>query len=144
MSQHRPKHVLFACTMNSIRSPMAAALVRRRYKGAVLADSCGVYDGYLDPFMVQVMEDWGVDMAEHTPKNFDDLDLQQFDLIIVLTGAAEERAKEILATTGPPVEFWDTPNPTEEMFGPRDLRIMAYSDCRNFLDKKIALRFRRT
>ncbi len=138
-----PKNILFACTMNSIRSPMAAALVRRKFKGKIKADSCGVYDGYLDPFMVQVMEDWGVDLAEHTPKNFDDLDLQQFDLIVVLTRAAQERAMEILGENGPKIEFWEIPNPTEQMFGPRDLRVMAYSDCRNLLDKKIATQFRK-
>ncbi len=141
MSTTRPQKVLFACTMNSIRSPMAAALVRRRYKDVIQVDSCGVYDGYLDPFMVQVMEDWGVDLADHIPKNFDDLDLHEFDLIVVLTIAAEERARAILGEAGPIIEMWETPNPTEEMFGPRDLRVMAYSDCRNILDKKIARRF---
>jgi protein-tyrosine-phosphatase len=129
--------------MNSIRSPMAAALVKRRFRGAIEADSCGVYDGYLDPFMVQVMEDWGVDLAEHKPKNFDDLDLSEFDLIVTLTGAAHERAQEILGKDDHRIKFWDTPNPTEEMFGPRDLRIMAYSDCRNLLDKKIANQFKK-
>ncbi|MBL4596427.1 MAG: low molecular weight phosphatase family protein [Robiginitomaculum sp.] len=143
MTSHQPIKVLFACTMNSIRSPMAAALVRRRFKGAILADSCGVYDGYLDPFMVQVMEDWGVDLADHIPKNFDDLDLHSFDLIVVLTSEAQERAQEVLNQSGPPVEVWDTPNPTDEMFGPRELRVMAYSDCRNLLDKKIAERFKK-
>lgn len=142
MSQPSPKKVLFACTMNSIRSPMAAALVRRKYKGAIIADSCGVYEGYLDPFMVQVMEDWGVDMAEHLPKNFDDLDLTKFDLIVVLTTEAKEKAEEVLGDTTTPIEFWQTPNPTDKMFGPRDLRVMAYSDCRNLLDRKIAKRFR--
>jgi len=44
---------------------MAAALLRRRYGAAIEADSCGVYEGYLDPFMVQVMEEWGVDLADH-------------------------------------------------------------------------------
>ncbi|MBL4616954.1 MAG: low molecular weight phosphatase family protein [Robiginitomaculum sp.] len=142
MNKPSPKKVLFACTMNSIRSPMAAALVRRKYKGAIIADSCGVYEGYLDPFMVQVMEDWGVDMAEHLPKSFEDLDLTQFDLIIVLTSAAKEKAEEMLGDDTTPVEFWQTPNPTDQMFGPRDLRVMAYSDCRNLLDRKIAKRFR--
>jgi protein-tyrosine-phosphatase len=142
MSDKPRLKVLFACTMNSIRSPMAATLVRRKYKDAIIADSCGVYEGYLDPFMVQVMEDWGVDMAEHLPKSFEDLDLKKFDLIIVLTSAAKEKAEEILGQEGPPVEFWQTPNPTDQMFGPRDLRVMAYSDCRNLLDRKIAKRFR--
>lgn len=142
MTHKPPKNVLFACTMNSIRSPMAAALVRRKFKDAIRADSCGVYDGYLDPFMVQVMEDWGVDLAEHIPKNFDDMDLSKFDLVVVLTEAAKERAEELLGKNAPIVEFWETPNPTDEMFGPRDLRVMAYSDCRNFLDRKIARRFK--
>ena len=136
-----PKSVLFSCTMNSIRSPMAAALLRRRYGAAIGADSCGVYEGYLDPFMVQVMEEWGVDLADHEPKSFVHLKPSAFDLVIVLTHDAEENAKDFLKDSDVPLEFWDTPNPTDEMFGPRDLRIQAYRDCRNFLDKKIADRF---
>ncbi len=136
-----PKSVLFSCTMNSIRSPMAAALLRRRFGSAIGADSCGVYEGYLDPFMVQVMEEWGVDLADHEPKSFSHLTPATFDLVIVLTRDAEENAREFLKDSAVALEFWDTPNPTDEMFGPRDLRIQAYRDCRNFLDKKIAARF---
>ncbi len=136
-----PKRVLFSCTMNSIRSPMAAALLRRRYGKAIMADSCGVYEGYLDPFMVQVMEEWGVDLAGHEPKSFDHLDPASFDLVIALTEEAQERAQGFLEGSKAALEFWDTPNPTDEMFGPRDLRILAYQDCRNFLDRKIAARF---
>ncbi|PHS28951.1 MAG: low molecular weight phosphatase family protein [Robiginitomaculum sp.] len=137
----KPNAVLFSCTMNSIRSPMAAALLRRRFGTAIGADSCGVYEGYLDPFMVQVMEEWGVDLADHEPKSFSDLSPSAFDLVIVLTRDAEENAQGFLKDSTVALEFWDTPNPTDEMFGPRDLRIQAYRDCRNFLDKKIAERF---
>ncbi len=136
-----PKSVLFSCTMNSIRSPMAAALLRRRFGTKIIADSCGVYEGYLDPFMVQVMEEWGVDLADHEPKSFSHLEPSGFDLVIVLTRDAEENAKEFLGESGVTLEYWDTPNPTDEMFGPRDLRIQAYRDCRNFLDKQIAAHF---
>jgi protein-tyrosine-phosphatase len=137
----KPESVLFSCTMNSIRSPMAAALLRRRYGTKAQADSCGVYEGYLDPFMVQVMEEWGVDLAGHEPKSFSDLNPASFDLVIVLTRDAEENAKAFLQDSSVALEFWETPNPTDEMFGPRDLRIQAYRDCRNFLDRKIAERF---
>ncbi len=136
-----PKSVLFSCTMNSIRSPMAAALLRRRYGKAIAADSCGVYEGYLDPFMVQVMEEWGVDLAAHEPKSFADLDPASFDLVITLTRDAQGDAEKFLAGKSAELLYWDTPNPTDEMFGPRDLRIQAYRDCRNFLDRKIAERF---
>ncbi len=146
-AQPRPRNVLFSCTMNSIRSPMAAALVRRRFGDAIAVDSCGLYEGYLDPFMVQVMEEWGVDLAGHEPKSFGHIsamaDKPDFDLIIVLTEEAQEAAQNYIKETGSKAKlvFWDTPNPTDEMFGPRDLRIQAYRDCRNFLDKKIASQF---
>ncbi len=140
MSQ-KASRVLFACTMNSIRSPMAAALARRRFAGQIVADSCGVHDGYLDPFMVQVMEDWGVNLSDHVPKSFENLDVSQFDLIITLTALAKDMAGRRIGKNGPMIEFWDTPNPTDEMFGPRDLRVLAYSQCRDFLDQKIKARF---
>lgn len=136
-----PASVLFACTMNSIRSPMAAALLRHRVGKAVRADSCGVYDGYLDPFMVQVMEEWGVDLAGHEPKSFADLDLSSFELVITLTHEATQTAEGLLKGSDTKLVFWETPNPTDEMFGPRDLRVQAYLDCRNFLDQKAAAYF---
>ena len=40
-----PRSVLFACTHNAIRSPMAAALTRLRFGPLLRVDSVGVLPG---------------------------------------------------------------------------------------------------
>ena len=61
----RPSAVLFACNMNVVRSPMAEALLKRRLGTRVYVDSCGARHGELDPFVVEVMAEIGIDMNKH-------------------------------------------------------------------------------
>lgn len=144
-NKNQPKRVLFACTMNSIRSPMAAALTRAMHPKGWAAESCGVYEGYLDPFMVQAMEEWDVDLSGHQPRTYEDFDLAKFDLIVALTHEATHRARELVEKLPrklrPEIEYWETQNPTDQMFGPRDMRLQAYTDCRDELKRRIKERF---
>ncbi|MGF1464081.1 MAG: low molecular weight phosphatase family protein [Maricaulaceae bacterium] len=131
--------VVFACNMNSIRSPMAAAIARARLKGAIEADSCGLHPGYLDPSMVQVMADWGVDLSDHTPKTFEDLADRPIDVLVALTPEAFERAQ--LQYQAPvSVEFWPVPDPTADA-GSLDRVYAAYRDVQSYLETKIIDRF---
>jgi hypothetical protein len=46
-----PRAVLFACNWNTVRSPMAAALLRQMGGGRIRVDSCGLQAGEsVDPF----------------------------------------------------------------------------------------------
>ena len=45
--------VLFACTMNAVRSPMAAAMLRHLTRSSVYIESAGVRAGELDPLAVE-------------------------------------------------------------------------------------------
>ena len=89
-----PKSVLFACNMNSVRSPMAAALLKARAGGRIKVDSAGVYEGGPDPFVEIVLAEINVPLEGHQPKPMRALDLEKFDLVVVLTpeAAAEEGA----------------------------------------------------
>ena len=57
MAAGRPQSVLFACGLNSIRSPMAAALAQWLYGKSVYIGSAGVHKGEPDPFAIAAMED---------------------------------------------------------------------------------------
>jgi protein-tyrosine-phosphatase len=70
--------VLFACTYNAIRSPMAEALMKHYHGHRIYVDSVGVREGDLDPFMVAVMDEIGIDMSRHRCKTFDDLEDTSF------------------------------------------------------------------
>ena len=77
----RPTAVLFACGMNSVRSPMAEALTEKLFPGQIYVRSAGVRSGKIDPFVDAVMAEMGVDMSRHQPKTFEDLDESGFDLV---------------------------------------------------------------
>ena len=62
-----PQAVLFACGMNSVRSPMAAALFRQMFGKTMHVGSAGVQKGEADPFVAAVMAEIGIDMANHKP-----------------------------------------------------------------------------
>lgn len=138
-----PQAVLFACVHNSIRSPMAAELMRLRFGKQVWVESVGVRAGaVLDPFMVRVMDEMGADLSRHRARVFEDLDDLNFDLIITLTPEAHHRALEFTRTLAVEVEYWPTFDPTLTQ-GSRDQMLEEYRAVRDTLDRRIAERFRR-
>jgi len=65
-----PGAILFACTMNAVRSPMAAAIMKHLFGKFIYIDSAGVRAGMLDPMAVEVMEEIGIEIAKYHPKRF--------------------------------------------------------------------------
>ena len=136
-----PSAVLFACTNNIVRSPMAAALLRHLHGKRIYVDSCGIRRGpALDPFVTEVMEEIGIDLSKHHPKSVEDLEDSYFDLIISLSPEAHHRAMEITRTMACTVEFWPTFDPTVSE-GNRSQRLDAYRSVRDGLFQRLKTRF---
>ncbi len=136
-----PSAVLFACTNNIVRSPMAEALLRHLHGKRVYVDSCGIRRGpALDPFVTEVMDEIGIDLSKHHPKSFEDLEDSYFDLIISLSPEAHHRAMEITRTMACTVEFWPTFDPTVTE-GNRLQRLDAYRSVRDGLFQRLKTRF---
>jgi protein-tyrosine-phosphatase len=95
--------------MNSVRSPMAAALLRQAAGEAMQVDSAGVYEGGLDPFVEIVMAELGLPMGGHEPKTLADVDLAGFDVVVALTPEAAVEARKQNPRAA--IEFWDIENP---------------------------------
>jgi protein-tyrosine-phosphatase len=135
--------VLFACGLNSVRSPMAAGLFAQMFGRAIYVGSAGVRKGELDPFAVAAMAEIGLDIARHKPITFEELeDLEglNFDLVITLAPEAHHRALELTRTVAVEVEYWPTPDPTA-IEGSREQRLDAYRDVRDQLMTRIRARF---
>ena len=138
----RPQAVLFACGMNSVRSPMAAALFKH-YFGRTYVGSAGARKGELDPFAVAAMEELGLDIGKHKPMTFEELEDWEglnFDLIITLSPEAHHKALELTRTLALDVEYWPTADPTA-IEGSREQRMNAYRDVRDQLLQRIRARF---
>jgi protein-tyrosine-phosphatase len=138
----RPQAVLFACGLNSVRSPMAAGLFKHFF-GRTYVGSAGVRKGELDPFAVAAMEELGLDIARHKPMTFEELEEWEglnFDLIVTLSPEAHHRALELTRSIAADVEYWPTPDPTPTE-GTREQRMDAYRAVRDQLQKRIKARF---
>lgn len=140
MDARLPGSVLFCCTMNSVRSPMAEGILKALYPKQVFVDSAGVRKEKVDPLAVEVMDEIGLDISKHRSKNFDDLEDSSFDLIISLSPEAQHTAVDMTRTMACDVEFWNTFDPTI-VEGTREQRLAAYREVRDFLNRKIRERF---
>ncbi|HEY4077238.1 MAG TPA: arsenate reductase ArsC [Rhizomicrobium sp.] len=135
--------ILFACTMNAVRSPMAAALLRHLAGRDIYVESAGVRAGDLDPMAVEVMDEIGLEIAAHKPRRFEDLEDGSFDLVITLSPEAQHRAMEMTRTAATQVEYWPTIDPTA-VEGSREQRLTAYRLVRDQLLERLKGRFLRS
>jgi protein-tyrosine-phosphatase len=138
-----PQSVLFACGLNSVRSPMAAALFKHLFGHVAYVASAGVRTGELDPFAVAAIDELGLDISKHRPMTFEELDDWEglnFDLIVTLSPEAHHKALDLTRTIAADVEYWPTPDPTDTE-GSREQRLDAYRSVRDMLLARIKERF---
>ncbi len=133
-----PSAVLFACSANAVRSPMAAALFRRSFGGRAYVDSVGVRTEAADPFVGAVLAELGIGGFDgHQPKSFEDLHDGNFEVIVALSREAHDRALEFTRTNACEVLFWPAEDPAE-VEGSRETRLDAYRRLRDDLATRIA------
>lgn len=140
MSGELPGAILFVCTENAIRSPLAAALYKQIFQTKSYVQSAGVRRGENNLFMPIVAKEVGLDLDSHQPHTLSDLQDSLFDIIVTLSPEAHHAAMELTRTMAVDVEYWPTMDPTL-VDGNRDQRLDAYRACRDGLIKKINQRF---
>jgi protein-tyrosine phosphatase len=137
-----PGAVLFACTHNALRSPMAAGLMRRYHGTRIWVDSVGVrpLERETDGFMIAVMDEIGIDLTRHRPRAFEELEDENFDVIVSLSPEAQHKAVEMTRTMACEVLFWNTFDPSL-VEGSREVRLDAYRAVRDEMDRLILAHF---
>jgi len=111
--ERRSRHVdvLFVCTGNSARSPIAEALLRRRTAAHVAVTSAGSQPKpRLHPNTIRVLrETFDIDVADQRPRHLDTLTGRRFDHVITLC----DRAREACAESGNHLRriHWSIPDP---------------------------------
>lgn len=135
-----PGSVLFACSHNAIRSPIAEAIMKYLHGRKVYVQSAGVRPAEIDPFAVAAMDEIGIDISHHHTRGFADLDDSYFDLVISLSPEAQHSAVELTRNSSCEVEFWRVPDPSL-VEGSREVKLAAYRELRDLLMRRIRERF---
>jgi ArsR family transcriptional regulator, arsenate/arsenite/antimonite-responsive transcriptional repressor / arsenate reductase (thioredoxin) len=127
--------VLFLCTGNSARSPMAEALLRHRTSGRVEVESAGSHPKpRLHPTAVRVMrEDYGIDLTNQRPQHLDAVTGRRFDYVISLCDKVRETCPEF-EEQGVLVH-WSIPDPATVDAG--QAGYSAFRDTATELDRRI-------
>ena len=135
-----PKAVLFACTRNAVRSPMAAALMRHYHGNDIHVASAGLSHGEPDGFAIEVMAEIGIAMGTHRSRTFEEMGDVVFDLIVSLSPEAQHHAAKLFQNDALEIEYWPTFDPSF-VEGSREQRLIGYRAIRDALNKRILARF---
>jgi ArsR family transcriptional regulator, arsenate/arsenite/antimonite-responsive transcriptional repressor / arsenate reductase (thioredoxin) len=104
----RPCRVLFLCTGNSARSPVAEALLRQR-SDQIEVTSAGSRPKALHANTVRVLQEYRIEIAGRTPRHLSMFERQTFDFVITLC----DRVREVCPEFPGPAErvHWSIPDP---------------------------------
>jgi arsenate reductase (thioredoxin) len=86
------KKVLFVCVHNSARSQMAEAFLNKLGGDKFVAESAGLEPGHLNPIVVEVMREIGIDISAHKTKSVFDMIKASCVFDIVFTVCDESQA----------------------------------------------------
>ncbi len=129
------KRVLFLCTHNSARSPMAEALLGRAAAGRFAVESAGTEPGTLHPLAVQAMAEKSIDISAQGVKDVSRLVEERFDYVITVCDDARERCPVF---PGAARRFhWSLPDPCAAR-GSEAERLAAFRDVRDRLASLIS------
>jgi arsenate reductase len=82
--------ILYLCTGNSCRSQMAEGWTRHLKSNQIEAFSAGIETHGLNPHMIEVMDEAGVDVSNQKSENIRDFAEHDLDVVITVCGHAHE------------------------------------------------------
>ena len=115
---------------------MAEAIAKQLFGREIYIQSAGVREGEINPFVVAVMAEIGIDLSRHQPRIMSDLEDTAFDMIVSLSPEAHHTAIEFTRTMAVETIHWPTLDPTAFQ-GSRETKLTAYREVRDALKAKI-------
>ena len=89
-----PPHILFVCTGNTCRSPLAAALAEARGVSAASAGVDAAAGDNAAPNAVRALRDArGLSLQDHAPRDVSDVSLDRADRIVAMTPSIARRLR---------------------------------------------------
>jgi len=116
--------VLFVCIHNSARSQMAEAYLNTLAGEHFYAESAGLEAGILNPFVVQVMKEEGIDISGNKIDSAFDLykEGRSYDYVVAVCDAAKAEKCPVFPGVTSRLN-WSFPNPAD--FTGTDAEILA-------------------
>lgn len=90
------KRIMFVCKKNSRRSQMAEGFAKAFGKDKVAVTSSGLESSQVDPIVIQVMSEVGIDVNEQASKPLSDFRPEDYDVVISLCGCGVNLPNEWL------------------------------------------------
>lgn len=132
-----PLRLLFLCTGNSARSQMAEAILNRKGRGRILAESAGSQPAArVNPLAVETLRDYGIDWQGHPPRPVDGLEREAWDFVITVCDRAKESCPVFPGQ--PMLAHWGMPDPAT-VAGDDAARRAAFRDAFLVLNRRIDL-----
>lgn len=103
------KNILFLCTGNSCRSQMAEAFAKRSLASHFNVFSAGIKKHGLNPYMLRVMEEVGVEMNGHESQLIEELPCSDWDVVVTVCSHAKENCPILQAKQHIHMPFDDPP-----------------------------------
>lgn len=128
---------LFVCIHNSARSQMAEAFLNIYGKDRFIAESAGLEPGKLNPLVVAVMKEIGIDISGNATKGTEDMlaEGRRFDYVItVCDESAAERCP--LFPGRSERQHWGFPDPSA-FVGSAEEKIAKTRDVRDAIRAKV-------
>ncbi|PCI83969.1 MAG: low molecular weight phosphatase family protein [Hyphomicrobiales bacterium] len=109
-----PSSILFLCSQNAVRSPMAAGIMKQLYGSKIAIDSAGIEAKDIDGYAVSVMNEVNVDISQHVSVAIEANYMASFDLVICFSKAARAYAEDICRSVATEFEFWPVYDPVNQ------------------------------
>jgi len=120
------KRVLFVCVENARRSQMAQGFAEALGKEKVEVYSAGSSpSSQIDPFVIEVMKEKGIDLSGKRPKSLNDLPPVEMDYLVTM--GCEETCPAALTRK---IIEWDIPDP-------KGKTIDFHRKIRDYIEEKV-------
>jgi arsenate reductase len=131
------KNVLFICIHNSARSQMAEAFINQRCGGDFQAHSAGLEPGRLNPVVVEVMSEIGIDISGNKAKSVSEMMKSGKTFTYVITVCDETSAESCPVFPGVTKRLhWGFPDPSS-FRGSRQENLQKTREVRDSIKSKI-------
>jgi arsenate reductase (thioredoxin) len=107
------KKVLFVCVHNSARSQMAEAFLKKYGGDLFEVESAGLEPGKLNPLVIEVMKEVGIDISQNKTKSVFDFYKQgrQYDYVITVCDQSQSESCPVFPGGGQRIH-WEFEDPS--------------------------------